>query len=340
MMDHTNESAPPFAQVIQMALGYVVSRAVHACAKLGFADQLISGPRSSDDLAKACGTHPDATYRLLRTMSSIGLFSEGPRGRFSLTPLGESLKTGAPGAARSTVLSLAGDTFWATWGQFEHALRTGLPGAEKALGMGMFDYFAGHPVEAGWFNDAMIGVHGQEPAAVAKASSFADLGTLVDVGGGTGNLIGTILQANPRLRGTIYDLPHVAGPARARLASLGLSARCDVVAGSFFDSVPMGDAYILSHIIHDWPEDKCVRILENCRRGNPKAKVMLVEMVIPPGNDPHPGKILDLVMLNIPGGKERTADEYGELFAKAGYRLARVVPTESPVSVIEAVPAR
>jgi hypothetical protein len=272
-------------------------------------------------------------------MAGLGLFSEGPRGKFSLTPMGESLKTGAPGAARSTVLSLAGDTFWKVFGALEHSIRTGETGSEHVLGMGAFDYLARHPEEAAWFNDAMIGVHGQEPGAVVKAYSFAELGTLVDVGGGTGNLIATILQANPRLKGVLYDLPHVAGAAKERLASLGLSERCSVAPGSFFDSVPSGDAYILSHIIHDWDEEKCLRILGNCRRANPKAKVLLVEMVIPPGNDPHPGKVLDLVMLNIPGGKERTAEEYSELFAKAGYRLTRIVPTESAVSVVEAAAA-
>jgi len=338
-MPQPNEPLPPHAQIVQMGFGYVVARALFVCAKLNLADRLAAGPRTSDDLAGECGTNPDATYRLLRSAAGLGLFFEEPRGRFRLTPLGEAMKSGAPGAARASLLSLAGDTFWTSFGALEHSVRTGETGMQKAFGMGGFDYLAAHPEEAAWFNDAMIGFHGQEPAAVVKAVSFADLGTLVDVGGGTGNLIATILQATPRLRGVLYELPHVVGPARERLAGLGLSDRCSVVPGSFFDSVPPGDAYVLSHVIHDWDEERCLRILRNCKSASPKAKVMLVEMVIPSGNAPHPGKLLDLVMLNIPGGRERTADEYRDLLAKAGYRMTRVVPTESPVSVVEAVAA-
>lgn len=321
-----------------MAMGYTVSRALYMCAKLGLADLLAAGPRESDDLARQCGAHPGALFRLMRAMASLGLFTEVSPRRFALTPMGETLKSGAPGAARATVLAIAGSWAWASFGEFEHAVRTGLPGAEKALGMNMFDYFAKHANEAAWFNDAMIGIHGQEPAAVAKAFDFSGLGTLVDVGGGTGSLIAAILRATPRLKGILFDMPHVEQPARKRLAELGLADRCTVVSGSFFDSLPAGDGYVMSHIIHDWDEGRCLQILSNCKRANPRAKVMIVEMVIPPGDGPHPGKILDLMMLNAPGGMERSEDEYRALLAKAGYQMTRVVATESAVSVVEGVP--
>jgi hypothetical protein len=321
-----------------MAMAYNVSRAVYVCAKLGIADHLAAGPAHSDDLARACGAHPGALFRLLRALASVGLFTEVAPRRFGLTPMGATLKTGAPGATRATVLALAGHWAWASFSEFEYAVRTGKPGAEKALGMGAFDYLAKNPEQAALFNDAMIGVHGAEPAAVAKAYNFSGLGTLVDVGGGTGSLIAAILKTTPHLNGVLYDLPHVEGPARERLFSMGLADRCRVVGGSFFDSVPAADAYILSHIIHDWDEERCLRILGNCARANPKARIMIVEMVIPPGDSPHPGKLLDLVMLNVPGGMERTESEYGELLAKAGYRMTRVVPTESAVSVVEGTP--
>jgi hypothetical protein len=333
----TQEALPLHAQVIQMATAYVVSRAVYVCAKLGIADLLAAGARESDDLARACGANPGALYRLLRTMAMVGLFTEVSPRRFALTDMGRTLQTGAPGAAHSTVMALAGGWSWASWGELEHAVRTGEPGAEKALGLGMFDFFAKNPQEAAWFNDAMIGFHGAEPAAVAKAYDFRDLKILVDVGGGTGGLIAAILQSTPGLKGVLYDLPHVQGPAQQRIAQLGLADRCTVAAGSFFESVPAGDGYILSHIIHDWDEGECLKILANCRRANPKAKLMIVEMVIPPGDEPHPGKMLDLIMLNVPGGMERTSEEYRELLRKAGYRMTRVVPTPSPVSVVEAV---
>jgi hypothetical protein len=321
-----------------MAFGYTVSRMVYICAKLNLAELLAAGPRDSDDLAGACGANVGALYRLLRATASLGLFTEvGPR-RFALTPMGASLKPNAPGAARNTILALAGPWMWSTWGEFEHSIRTGNTAAEKVLGKNIFEWFGSHPEEAALFNDAMIGVHGQEPEAVAKAFDFSRLGTLVDIGGGTGNLISAILKASPRLKGVIYDLPHVAGPARDRLKALGLADRCTVSGGSFFDSVPAGDGYTLSHIIHDWDEASCLKILGNCKKANPKAPVMIVEMVIPPGDTPHPGKLLDITMLVAPGGMERTADEYGALLAKAGYRMTRVVPTESAVSVVEGVP--
>ena len=334
----SHHALPPHAQVIQMAMSYTVSRAVFACAKLGVADLLAKGPRRSDELAANCGAHPGAMFRLLRAAASLGVFTEVSPRTFALTPTGEALKTGAPGAARSTVMAIAGDWAWRSWGEVEHSMRTGETGAEKALGMGVFDYLGKHPEEASLFNDAMIGVHGAEPAAVAKAYDFSGLKTLVDIGGGTGNLIAAILAATPGLKGLIYDLPHVAAAARDRLSGLKLSGRCDVAGGSFFESVPAGDAYIMSHIIHDWDEARCLKILGNCRKANPRAKVLIVEMVIPPGDAPHPGKMLDLMMLVAPGGMERSEEEYAALLAKAGYGMTRVVPTESAVSVVEGTP--
>jgi hypothetical protein len=337
-MKEESGSVPLHAQVIQMAMAYWISRPIYVCAKLGIADQLAGGAKDTDELARHCGVHAGALYRVLRALASAGMFTEVSARRFALTPMGETLKTGAPGAARSTVMTMAGDWMWETWGQFEHAVKTGEPGAEKALGMGIFDYFSKHQDEAAWFNDAMIGFHGAEPAAVAKAYDFSGLGTLVDVGGGTGNLVAAILKATPRLKGVLYDLPHVVGPARDRLAGLGLAERCAVAPGSFFESVPAGDGYVMSHVLHDWDDEECLKILGNCRRASPKAKVMIVEMVIPPGDGPHMGKLLDLMMLNAPGGMERTQQEFGALLKRAGYRLTRVVGTESAVSVVEGAP--
>ncbi|MBI1852835.1 MAG: methyltransferase [Planctomycetes bacterium] len=329
---------PLHSQVIQLATSYWISRALYVCAKFGIADLLSNGARSADDLARTCGTDRDATYRLLRALAMVGLFTETDPRRFALTSMGRTLRTGEPGAARSTVLALAGQWMWAGWGEFEHAMKTGKPGTEKALGMPVFDYFAKHPEEAGWFNDAMIGFHGPETIGVAKSYDFSAFSTVVDVGGGTGNLLSAILRSAPRLAGILYDLPHVAEAARAKFAERELSDRLRIIAGSFMESVPAGDAYVLSHVIHDWDEPTCLKILGNCRRANPKATVLLVEMVIPPGDEPHPGKILDLVMLNCPGGRERTADEYRELLDGAGYRMTRVLPTGTVASVIEGVP--
>lgn len=228
---------------------------------------------------------------------------------------------------------------WAATGELLHSARTGQTGFEKAIGLPVFPFLEKHPQDAEIFNDAMVGFHGDEPPAVASAYDFSGIRTLVDVGGGTGNLIINILRRHPHLKGTIYDLAHVADAARKRLAQEGLAQRCSVESGSFFERVPAGaDAYTLSHIIHDWDEASCLKILRNCREAMaPQGRILIIEMVIPGPNEPHPGKLLDVIMLAIPGGRERTPAEYEALLAKADLRLACIVPTPSPVSVIEAV---
>ncbi|HZN55005.1 MAG TPA: methyltransferase [Candidatus Polarisedimenticolaceae bacterium] len=335
------QEEPLHAQVVQMATAYWVSRTVYAAAKLGLADHLRGGPKSAEELAGPTETHAPSLHRLMRTLASLGLLSEGDGRRFSLTPLGETLVTGAPGMARSTVLAMGADWMWASWTEFLHSVRTGETAFEKVWKMAPFDYLAAHPEDARNFGEAMIGIHGAEPPAVAAAYDFSKIGTLVDVGGGTGNLITTILRAHPHLKGILYDLPHVVEEARANVERAGVADRCKRIGGSFFESVPAGgDAYILSHVIHDWDEAKCLTILKHCRTAmGPKGTLLLVEMVLPAGNEPHFGKVLDMVMLSIPGGVERTAEEYGALLAKAGFKLTRIVPTESVVGVIEGVPA-
>ena len=335
------QGPPPHAQVIQMATAYWVSRAVYVAARLGIADHLRDGPRDAEQLAVATGTHAPTLRRVLRALASVGLFRTDEQGRFALTPLGAALQSDAPGAARSTVIALAGDWMWPAWGEILHCLRTGETGVEKAHGLAAFDLLARDPEEASHFNAAMIGFHGAEPPAVAEAYDFAGIGTLVDVGGGSGNLLITVLKANPALRGMLYDLPHVAAEAEQNVAAAGLADRCRVVRGSFFEAVPQGgDAYVLSHIIHDWSEDECLRILANCRRAmGDRGRLLIVESVLRPGDEPDPGKLLDLVMLVAPGGQERSEEEYRALLDKGGFRLSRVVPTRSSVSIVEAVPS-
>jgi hypothetical protein len=219
-----------------------------------------------------------------------------------------------------------------------YSLQTGKSGFEKSLGMPVFDWLAKNPEKASLFSETMVGIHGEEPAAVAAAYDFSGLKTIVDVGGATGNLLTTVLAHAPTAQGVLYDLPHVVRDAPALLQARGLADRVRIEAGSFFDGVPThGDAYLLSHIIHDWSEGQCLTILGHCRRAmNPKSRLLLIEMVLALGNTPHPGKVLDMMMLVGPGGRERTEEEYRELLAKAGFRLTRVVPTESAVSIIEA----
>lgn len=332
---------PPHVQLVQMAMGHWVSRILHVAAELGLADQLASGPRSAAELAGPTGTHAPSLHRFLRTLGNLGVVTEREGGRFALTPLGEALRTGAPGAARPTILTIASEPFTRGMGELLYSVRTGRTGFDQAFGMPFFDFLAKDPEAASRFSETMIGIHGQEPAAVAAAYDFSGLGTIVDVGGASGHMLATILERHPALKGVLYDLPHVVTDAPALLAARGVDGRVTIEGGSFFERVPAGgDAYVLSHIIHDWDEEKCLTILGHVKRAmNPGGRLLIVEMVLPEGDVPHPGKMFDMVMLVIPGGQERTAPEYGALLAKAGFRLNRVVPTESAVSVVEAVVA-
>ena len=332
-------SADPL--IIQMASGHIVSNALYVVCELRIPDHLAAGARTAADLAAATGTDPRALGRVLRLLTGLGLFADAGEGRFTTTPLGASLRSDEPGCASAMVRMLAGPTMNRAIGELLHSVRTGGTGFEQAMGQSAFPYFAGHPEEAATFNDAMIGFHGAEPAAVAAGYDFSGIGTLVDVGGGTGNLLLTLLEANPAMRGVVYDQRHVAAQASAAIGKRGLASRCEFVEGNFFESIPSGgDAYLMSHIIHDWTEPQALTILANCHRAmDGKGRLLLVEMVVPTGAEMHPSKLLDVVMLAVTGGRERTAEEYRELYAQAGFELTRVVPTASAASIVEGRPA-
>ena len=324
-----------------MGTAYWVSGVVYAAAKLSLADQLATGPKSAIELAGPTRTHAPALHRLMRTLASLGILTERDAQRFALTPLGEALITGAPGSARATLIAMGGQWFSRGWAEIMYSLETGKTGFEKAFGMPVFDYLAQHPEEASYFSEAMVGFHGDEPPAVAAAYDFSGFATVVDVGGATGNMLAAILARHAGPRGVLFDRPHVVRDAPALLKARGVDERVTIEAGDFFETVPAGgDAYVLSHVIHDWSEDQCLTILGHCRKAiKPEGRLLIVEMVLPAGDTPHPGKMLDMVMLVMPGGQERTEAEYATLLEKAGFRLSRVVPTASAVSVVEAVPA-
>jgi hypothetical protein len=238
-------------------------------------------------------------------------------------------------------LILGGDAMYRAWEALPYSVATGESGFEKVIGTPIFDWLAKHPEEASLFSETMVSFHGEEGKAIAASYDFSGFATIVDVGGATGHLLSTILGEYPGPRGVLFDLPHVVRDAPALIESRRVADRVTIEAGSFFDRVPGGgDAYVLSHIIHDWSEPQCLTILGHCRRAMaPAGKLLIIEMVLPSDNTPHPGKMLDMMMLVGPGGQERTEPEYRELLGKAGFRLTRVVPTDSPVSVVEAVPA-
>jgi hypothetical protein len=333
-------SVPPHVQLIQIATGSWVAAVVHAAAQLGLADHLAGGPRSAAELSAATGTQAAMLHRLMRTLAGHGILTERAGQRFALTPLGEALKTDAPGSARSTVLAFCGQAFWHSWEEMLHSLRTGETGFEKANGLPLFDYLAQYPEAASHFSAAMVGYHGDEPPTVAAAYDFSRFKTVVDVGGATGNMLAAILSHHATPRGVLFDRPHVVAEAPALLKARGVEGRVTIDGGDFFERAPAGgDAYVLSHIIHDWNEEQCLTILGHCRRAMaPDGRLLIVETVLPAGDTPHLGKLQDMVMMVIPGGQERTEAEYVSLLDKAGFRLSRVVPTESAVSIVEGIP--
>jgi len=335
-----DDSLPPHVQLIQMGTGGWVTAIVTTAAQTGLADQLAAGPKSADELAGPMKLSAASLHRLMRTLAGLGILTEQEERRFALTPLGEALRTGAPGSARATLLAFNG-VLWRGWEKMSYSLETGQPGFDQAMGMPLFEFMGRDATLASHFSEAMVGFHGAEPPAVAKAYDFSYFNTVVDVGGATGNMLATILSSHRGPRGVLYDLPHVVGDAPALLASRGVADRVTIESGSFFDTVPAGaDCYVLSHVIHDWNEDKCLTSLGLSRKAIARdGRLLMVEMVLPAGDTPHPGKVLDMVMLVFTGGQERTEAEYGALLGKAGFRLSRVVPTASAVSVVEALPA-
>jgi O-methyltransferase domain/Dimerisation domain len=336
-----SEAHPPQLQLIQMATAYWAPRYLHLAAQLKLADCLADGPRTAEQVAQATSTHAPSLYRFLRTLASLGLFTEDADHRFSLTPMGDLLRTGTQHSLHTSVLVLAGGWFAHALDQLLYSLQTGNTAFEKTFEMPLFDWLAKHPQEASQFSETMVGIHGTEPGAVASTYDFSKLETIVDVGGATGNLLTSILARHPAPRGILFDRPHVVRDAPAFIQARGLTARIAIESGNFFESVPAGgDAYLLSHIIHDWGEAQCLTILGNIRRAmKPSSRLLIIEMVLPSGDTPHPGKMLDIIMLAVPGGQERAEPEYRALLEKAGFRLERVVPTPSAVSVVEAFPA-
>jgi cyclopropane fatty-acyl-phospholipid synthase-like methyltransferase len=310
-------------------------------AELRIADQLATGARNSAELAQAVGAHPPSLYRVLRTLASLGVFVERDRQTFELTSLGETLRSDVPGSVRAWALVNCGIT-WRAYGELLYSVRTGQPGFDRAFGMSVFDYTARHPEAMDLFAKMLVDFSSQEVAAIASAYSLSDVNSIMDVGGGSGNLLAALLQANPSLHGTVFERPSVAEMAVQWLHAAGLSHRSDVLDGDFFQSVPTGaDVYVLSHVIHDWDEAHCLTLLANCRRAiPPRGRLLIVEMILPEPNIPSPGRLLDLIMLaNSPSGCERTLEEYRDLLERADFHMERVIATASPVSVMEAVPA-
>lgn len=332
-------SQSPTATLGSMMTGYWISQSIYVVAKLGIADLVASGPQTAEQLAAASDVLPRPLYRVLRALASVGVFREDADGRFALTPLAEPLRSDVPESQRAMAIMLGEEQF-VCWSRVLETVRTGQSTFRKIYGEPIFDWFAKHPQQAAVFDQAMVSAHGRETHAIADAYDFAQLNVLADVGGGNGSVIRGILKRNPKLRGMLCDLPNVIERAKPLVAQDGLSDRLQTVPTDFFESIPPGaDAYLMRHIIHDWYDDDCLAILRNIHRAmQGKGRLLVIDSVIRPGNDADFSKLLDLNMMVVPGGKERTEEEFGELFTQAGFRLTRIVPTASDVSIVEGVP--
>ena len=331
---------PPPVALLQMMTGYWISKAIYLAAKLGIADLLADGLVSSDELAAATQTHAPSLYRVLRALASVEIFSEVAPGRFAFTPMAELLRSGTPNSMRALAIMYAEEQYRA-WGDVLHSVRTGQPAFDHAFGMSYFEYFAKHPEASRVFNEAMVGWTNQVVDAVVAAYDFSAFGTIVDVGGGHGALLAAILRSNPAARGILFDLPHVVEGAEPFLAAAGVADRCTRVGGDFFAEIPAGaDAYVLAQILHDWDDERSLAILRQVRRAVPDhGKLLVVELVLPEGNEPAFGKWMDLHMMVLLSGRERTAAEYATLFRATGFDLARTLPTPTGQSIVEALPA-
>ena len=342
-MDGTTATAreiPPPLQMLQLISGFWIARCIYVLAKLGLADLIKDEPKTADDLAEATGTHGPSLFRVLRALASVGVITQDDRNRFGATPLSETLRD-VPGSIRAFAMTELGEEHYPAWGELLHSVRTGGIAFDKAFGEPVWEFFAKNPDNAKIFNDAMSGMTAQANATLHAVYDFAGSNKIMDVGGGHGGLITSILEKNPGMTGILFDSPQVIAGAQAKIETSAVADRCETVDGDFFQSVPSGaDTIILKWIIHDWNDEQSVAILKNCHQALPEhGKLILVEAVVPATSEPHFSKFIDLNMLVMTGGRERTEAEFRQLYEDSGFKLSRIVPTESPFSVIEGVKA-
>lgn len=335
------QTPPPAEALRHLFMSYRLTQAIYVAAELGIADLLTDGPHSAAELAAAAGAHGPSLYRVLRLLASEGVFAETEHGLFNLTPMAELLRRDAAVSARPSVLLNGGQAFWQSWGQLLHAVRTGEPAFDHTHAVDFFAYFRQHPAERTVFDQTMAAQTALATRAIAAAYDFSSVGTIVDVGGGNGALVIGLLQAYPHLRGIVFDQPAVAASAQEAIAAAGLSGRGEAVGGDFFAAVPGGgDAYLLKFVLHDWDDGRCAAILRTCRRAmRADARLLVIELLIPPGNGRSYAKSQDVNMLANLGGREHTEAEYRALFAAAGFDLSRTIPAQSELHVVEGTPA-
>ena len=323
--------------LIHILLSASLNRAVCTVAELGIADHIVPGvPQTAEYLAKVTGTHHRSLYRLLRFLASYGLFSETHEGRFDHSALSYLLRSDAEGSLQPA--ARMAHRLFPAWDGLHHAVQTGETGLKKVFGESLFDYLKTRPEDAAIFDAGMSAIHGSETDAMLDAYAFENVKILADIGGGNGSLLGAVLKRYPTLRGVLFELDHVAQRAQQFLRSSGVMDRCTIAAGDFFESIPGGaDLYLMRHVLHDWSDEQALLILKNCRDAMPQdGRLLIVECVVPAGNDASLAKDFDMAMLVFPGGMERTEREYAELLQRSGFRLSGITSTASMISVLEA----
>lgn len=336
-------TAPSANTLMDLIAGHRVTAVIYVAAKLGIADLLTEGPKTAAELARLTDTHERSLLRLMRGLVTLGICKEAQERKFELTEMGTQLAAGSERSLKAWAL-VEGDMLRAGWGQMIESIRTGKTGPELAgRSQERFEEMA-KSNQAGLFNEGMVSLTRVAMPALLVACDFSGISTLMDIGGGLGELMSAILKKYTSMRGIVFDLPHCEEAARENLADLGVADRCEFIAGSFFESVPAGaDAIIMKSIIHDWNDERCVRILQNCHRAlKPGARLMVIDRIVPDKLEPTADHLdivlMDLNMLRGPGGCERTESEFGELLAKGGFRMTRVVPA-GRYNVIEAAVA-
>lgn len=327
-------------ELMHMIHGSRITQLIYVAAKLKIADLLDEEPKSSQEIAQIVGVHPRALYRVMRALSSLGIFSEDEFGYFHMTQLGKLLKTGMPGSLAGYAIMVGEPWSWSVEGDLLYSVRTGKPAFAHIHGMDVHDYMNRNIEATKQFNEAMTSFSSHELEPIINAYDFSQIKTVVDVGGGHGALLAEILKINPEMQGKLFDLRAADEAAISIMEGQGVRDRCELIPGNFFQSVPGGgDAYILKRVIHDWDDDNAVTILKVCHKAmSGKSSLLIMERVIPKGNEPSFGKLVDISMLTLSGGLERSEHEFRVIFERAGFKITNIIPTICPLSIIEARP--
>jgi hypothetical protein len=334
------DQMPPSQQMFQFVTGYWVTQLMGTAARLGLADRLEAGPLPVTELASKVGANAEALYRVMRACTAVGVFAEQPGRTFANTALSQTLRATAPGSMRDFAIAQSSAGHWRPWERLEDAVKTGTRTTVPVLGREIFEWYGNHPEEAAAFSGAMHNLAAQVSGELTRLVDFSSATKVVDVGGANGTLVSAVLRAFPSTQGVLFELPHALETAKKALAADGVLPRCEVVGGDFFKSVPRGDVMLLKHILHDWNDEQCVTLLKNCAASLPVGgRVLLLEMVISEDGKPSAAHLMDVNMLVMLPGKERTATEYAKLFTAAGLKTGRVLPTHSPFSIVEAIKA-